>query len=1323
MAGFVKKCPCLKPKIQEEIYELDYRHCNLTDVPAQVFNFERTLEELYLDNNQIQDLPRELFCCHGIRKLCLSNNEVTNIPPAIGSLINLEELDISKNGIIDIPENINCCKCLRSVNANVNPLGKLPEGLTQLGNLTQLYLNDTFLDYLPGTFGRLLKLKVLEIRENHLKTLPKSFSMLTSLERLDIGHNEFTELPDVIGNLTSLLELWCDHNQITTLTSTIGNLKRLMFLDASSNHLQSIPSEIEGCSSLGDLHLTTNRIQALPESLGNLESLTTLKIDNNQLTSLPTSIGGLQSLSELNVSCNNLEELPASLGLLRNLRTFYADENDLLFIPAEVGSCNGITVLSLRSNHLEYIPDEIGRIPRLRVLNLSDNRLKYLPFTITKLKDLQALWLAENQTCPLIPLQSDHDPDNGRKILTCYLLPQLGDDDRPCDSGQGGDTDSFHASMWDEERSRRQTIHFAFPEEDEEEGTLVRCPTPYPKDMREKIRHARNMAMRQKLSGGPADVRWNGGRDNKGYEEETTALVYDNHGDGDLNRHPRPASPIDAHRLYQCDKEKLAKDKARLQRHHSDQESEREATRSRSPIGEVATAYKPQPAPRKGYTSKEKNKRSQQDDGGFSEKGPMTCMGSNTDISTMKDLSAPNTPVSKRTPAFSYCSPSELSSRLSQFSDPRSPNGYSSYSASPSGKSHRTRDYDSDTGYRSESEFVRLQRQQMYNQQGFVRGGYESDRDGLTPRKERQREVGYSSDVEGYSGRVKMASYHSGPTPLQQQNSGSVQYQRNQSKPSPIYSSTNQNWTSQKVQGVSNSAPSDKMSDPSARSLETSGFSDSGYNPPSPMFHHSKIVDQSTPVTSEAPHGFRFTGRSRSGSDSGSASQEEQGKDWRKDFYAVMEQKMNSSQTHLNQQVNETASKDQSHQNKASPTYTSVSHRKLPPTPNRNSPYGVMNYDRRNANSPSMYQRISELAITENVVQNHRSESPYQRLPLSRQSPNQQLYRQSETLYRQEVSSSPHQKTYRQSDTLYTQEMTRQSPSQKIYQKSETLYTQEVTQIPNSSGEGSMSVPPSHPLVPSSANSVYPHDHDSSQSSGFSSDTSKSRPYNPLPPKLPQVSSDRPQGERSRTPVFVNCEEERGDSPRESGYSSREHSSHRNSPCDTIFPQGQYTEQGEDYKNPGSSCEDIASYKHNLQMSQARVPRLVENSPRVYKDMSTKYSGFTMPPPSRPPPSPYSSQLPVSSDHYPHNSIHQSHNSTPYHQGNHSMARETTSDHPPQLQQGPPLHQGVSMTAGNIQPTYTIPKGGSVPQVKSQNFTAVNPVEPNLQTPCILGTI
>ena len=58
MALFVKKCPCLRPKIEEDVRVLDYRHCSLTDIPGEVFNFERTLEELYVDSNQIGDLPR-----------------------------------------------------------------------------------------------------------------------------------------------------------------------------------------------------------------------------------------------------------------------------------------------------------------------------------------------------------------------------------------------------------------------------------------------------------------------------------------------------------------------------------------------------------------------------------------------------------------------------------------------------------------------------------------------------------------------------------------------------------------------------------------------------------------------------------------------------------------------------------------------------------------------------------------------------------------------------------------------------------------------------------------------------------------------------------------------------------------------------------------------------------------------------------------------------------------------------------------------------------------------------------------------------------------
>lgn len=148
-----RHCPCLRPA-REEVRVLDYAHCGLEEVPTEVFNYERTLEELYLNANQIKDLPRPLFHCHGLRKLNLSDNDIQTLPPAIASLISLEELDISKNNVIEIPDNIKGCKDLSIVEASVNPVGKLPEGFTQLINIQQLYLNDTFLEFLPANFGR-----------------------------------------------------------------------------------------------------------------------------------------------------------------------------------------------------------------------------------------------------------------------------------------------------------------------------------------------------------------------------------------------------------------------------------------------------------------------------------------------------------------------------------------------------------------------------------------------------------------------------------------------------------------------------------------------------------------------------------------------------------------------------------------------------------------------------------------------------------------------------------------------------------------------------------------------------------------------------------------------------------------------------------------------------------------------------------------------------------------------------------------------------------------------------------------------------------------
>jgi len=49
-----KCCSCFSKTYEApEVLELDYRHSSLTEVPADVFGFERTLEKLDLGSNQV----------------------------------------------------------------------------------------------------------------------------------------------------------------------------------------------------------------------------------------------------------------------------------------------------------------------------------------------------------------------------------------------------------------------------------------------------------------------------------------------------------------------------------------------------------------------------------------------------------------------------------------------------------------------------------------------------------------------------------------------------------------------------------------------------------------------------------------------------------------------------------------------------------------------------------------------------------------------------------------------------------------------------------------------------------------------------------------------------------------------------------------------------------------------------------------------------------------------------------------------------------------------------------------------------------------------
>ncbi|NWU94531.1 LRRC7 protein, partial [Upupa epops] len=121
--GRLVPCRCFRGE-EEIVSVLDYSHCGLQQVPKEVFNFERTLEELYLDANQIEELPKGLTPSFPVSR---SRSQVKQLRGRRGGLMPLEPLypqPFLFSGIQDFPENIKCCKCLTIIEASVNPVSK-----------------------------------------------------------------------------------------------------------------------------------------------------------------------------------------------------------------------------------------------------------------------------------------------------------------------------------------------------------------------------------------------------------------------------------------------------------------------------------------------------------------------------------------------------------------------------------------------------------------------------------------------------------------------------------------------------------------------------------------------------------------------------------------------------------------------------------------------------------------------------------------------------------------------------------------------------------------------------------------------------------------------------------------------------------------------------------------------------------------------------------------------------------------------------------------------------------------------------------------------
>ena len=208
---------------------------NLTDLPAEIGLYLRSLEVLSLANNKLRELPDTLVSLCNLKDLNLLNNRLEHLPEKIGLMSALIKLEVANNCLLHLPSTFAALTKLDRIVLEHNHLTLLPENLEYLTGCKLLNLNHNRLIRLPRCLSRMPRLQSLSACNNQLTYLPRELVYSTSLRILRLNRNRIAALPDVIGELAELLELSLDYNCLATLPASFYGLKNLAVLRLEGN--------------------------------------------------------------------------------------------------------------------------------------------------------------------------------------------------------------------------------------------------------------------------------------------------------------------------------------------------------------------------------------------------------------------------------------------------------------------------------------------------------------------------------------------------------------------------------------------------------------------------------------------------------------------------------------------------------------------------------------------------------------------------------------------------------------------------------------------------------------------------------------------------------------------------------------------------------------------------------------------------------------------------------------------------------------------------------------------------------------------------------
>ncbi|PNH11205.1 Leucine-rich repeat protein SHOC-2 [Tetrabaena socialis] len=255
------------------------------------------LQQMYLANNRLTDLPRT-FACLPMVDLFLSENLFEAVPVAVLGMSQLAKLSMAACRLAEVPDALGGVATLNPAPARSTASGSgttaaaaaaaagvgLPDWLSSFRSLATVVLDHNGLGALPGVLTKLPRLSILMASGNAISGLQaEQLGALSKLQALVLQSNLIPELPPTISRLTDLKALSLAHNRLARLPDALTCCSALRLLDASSNQLVSLPSGLAALSKLKVLKLASNCLPTVPRGLSCLGALTELMLASNPL--------------------------------------------------------------------------------------------------------------------------------------------------------------------------------------------------------------------------------------------------------------------------------------------------------------------------------------------------------------------------------------------------------------------------------------------------------------------------------------------------------------------------------------------------------------------------------------------------------------------------------------------------------------------------------------------------------------------------------------------------------------------------------------------------------------------------------------------------------------------------------------------------------------------------------------------------------------------------------------------------------------------------------------------------------------------------------